>query len=186
VVAERTLAPCGPSRTTARRRERDETDVADGRLVAVDLGLRTGLAVFGPEGRLERHASRHFRNRSALRAGADALLREIDDLEVLVVEGDRTLAVAWERHVARRGARTLTVTPEVWRARLLHPRERRDTRTAKAAADTLARSAIEHLGDAAPTSLRHDAAEAVLIGLWGVLEVGWLSELPPALDPRRR
>ena len=32
------------------------------------------------------------------------------------------------------------------------------------------------VGAAHPTSLRHDAAEAILIGLWGVLEVGWLDE----------
>jgi LexA DNA binding domain len=32
------------------------------------------------------------------------------------------------------------------------------------------------VGAAHPTSLRHDAAEAMLIGLWSVLEVGWLDE----------
>jgi hypothetical protein len=29
--------------------------------------------------------------------------------------------------------------------------------------------------------LRHDTAEAILIGLWGVLEVGWLERLPDDL-----
>jgi hypothetical protein len=161
-------------------------DGAPGRLVAVDLGLRTGYAVYGLDGRLLRHGSRHFANRSRLRAGAPALLREVGRLSVLVVEGDRTLATAWERHADRRGARTLSVAPEVWRARLLHPRERRDTRTAKRAADALARLVIEELGDTAPTSLRHDAAEAVLVGLWGLLEIGGLPRLPTRLDPRSR
>ena len=32
-----------------------------------------------------------------------------------------------------------------------------------------------------PTSLRHDAAEAILVGLWGVLSAGWLRALPPAI-----
>ncbi|MFP2934398.1 hypothetical protein ACLESO_56645, partial [Pyxidicoccus sp. 3LG] len=36
-------------------------------------------------------------------------------------------------------------------------------------------------GAAKPTSLRHDAAEAVLLGLWGVLEVGWLDRVPVEL-----
>jgi hypothetical protein len=34
--------------------------------------------------------------------------------------------------------------------------------------------------------LRTGGADAVLIGLWGCLEIGWLDGLPPALDPRRR
>jgi hypothetical protein len=161
-------------------------DEVRGHLVAVDLGLRTGYAVYGADGRLRRHGSRHFANRSRLRAGASSLLREVDRLSILAVEGDRTLATAWRRHADRRGARTLPVAPEVWRARLLHPRERRDTRTAKQAAVALARVVIDELGDTAPTSLRHDAAEAVLVGMWALLEVGWLRRLPPRLDPRSR
>ena len=44
-----------------------------------------------------------------------------------------------------------------------------------------ARRIIEWSGAPRPTSLRHDAAEAVLIGFWGVLEVGWLDAVPPEL-----
>ena len=32
-----------------------------------------------------------------------------------------------------------------------------------------------------PTSLRHDAADAIMIGLWGVLSAGWLRRLPDLL-----
>lgn len=156
------------------------------RLLAVDLGLRTGVAVYGPSGRLERYGSRHLGDRARLRTAAGRILGEVDGLAVVVVEGDRGLATAWARHADRRGARTLLVAPETWRARLLHPRERRDAAGAKRAAGALARTAIAELGHRAPTSLRHDAAEAVLIGLWGVLELGWLEALPAALDPRRR
>ena len=42
----------------------------------------------------------------------------------------------------------------------------------------LARRVIEWCGAPRPTSLRHDAAEAILIGLWGVLELGWVDALP--------
>jgi hypothetical protein len=45
----------------------------------------------------------------------------------------------------------------------------------------LARNVIEWSGARRPTSLRHDAAEAILIGLWGVLSAGWLRALPPAI-----
>jgi hypothetical protein len=163
-----------------------EEDGTAARLVAVDLGLRTGVAVYAGTGRLLRYGSRNFGNRTRLRAGADAVLREAGRVDVLVVEGDRALGDLWAARARRRGATTLEVTPERWRAALLHARERRSGRVAKAAADDLARRTIEVLGDRRPTSLRHDAAEAVLIGLWGCLELGWLAQLPPALDPRTR
>ncbi|MBI4581226.1 MAG: hypothetical protein HY718_16105 [Planctomycetes bacterium] len=54
---------------------------------------------------------------------------------------------------------------------------------AKRHAGTLARRAIEWSGAARPTSLRHDAAEAILIGLYGVVQVGWLPRLPAELHP---
>jgi hypothetical protein len=163
-----------------------EGDAAAARLVAVDLGLRTGIAVYDGNGRLVRYGSRNFGNRTRLRAGADAVLREAGGVDVLVVEGDRALGDLWAARARRRGARAFEVSPERWRAALLHERERRSGRVAKAAADDLARRTIELLGDRRPTSLRHDAAEAVLIGLWGCLEVGWLAHLPPELDPRSR
>lgn len=158
----------------------------DARLVAVDLGLRTGVAVYDGDGRLRRYGSRNFGTRSRLRGGADAVLREVGRVDVLVVEGDRALAAVWMRAADRFGARALEVSPERWRAQLLHPRERRSGRDAKSAADALARRVIGTLGDRRPTSLRHDAAEAVLIGLWGCLEVGWMERLPAPLDPRQR
>jgi hypothetical protein len=40
---------------------------------------------------------------------------------------------------------------------------------------------IDWSGAARPTSLRHDAAEAVLVGLWGVIDAGWLEGPPPDL-----
>jgi hypothetical protein len=163
-----------------------EGDAAAARLVAVDLGLRTGIAVYDGHGRLLRYGSRNYGNRTRLRAGADAVLREAGGVDVLVVEGDRALGDLWAARARRRGARAFEVSPERWRAALLHERERRSGRVAKAAADDLARRTIELLGDRRPTSLRHDAAEAVLIGLWGCLEVGWLAHLPPELDPRSR
>jgi hypothetical protein len=159
---------------------------APARLVAVDLGLRTGIAVYDGAGRLLRYGSRNLGSRSRLRGGADALLREVGRVDVLVVEGDRDLGAVWARRAERWGADAIEVTPERWRTTLLHPRERRSGREAKAAADALARRVIDELGRQAPTSLTHDAAEAILIGLWGCLRLGWLEELPPTIDPRRR
>lgn len=156
------------------------------RLLAVDLGLRTGFAVFDRDGRLHQVGSRRFGSRTQLRAGAQALLRGTGPIGILVVEGDRDLALLWSRAAQHLGARSLTVTPETWRASLLHPRERRTGTQAKEAASKLASEVVRELGAAPRTGLRHDAAEAVLIGLWGLLEVGWLTEPPRVADLRRR
>ncbi|HEU4561079.1 MAG TPA: hypothetical protein VFS20_24725, partial [Longimicrobium sp.] len=88
---------------------------------------------------------------------------------------------AWTREASRRGVATLRISAEDWRRILLYPREQRSGAQAKLTADGLARRVIEWSGAPRATSLRHDAAEAILIGLWGVLEVGWLAEIPPAL-----
>ena len=61
---------------------------------------------------------------------------------------------------------------------LLLPRKQLNRKVAKDEADILARKMIAWSGLKRPTSLRHDAAEAILIGLWGVLELGWLDENP--------
>ena len=150
-------------------------------LLAIDLGLRSGLALFGDDGRLRWYRSTNFGNRTRLRRAAFSLLRAIPELRWLVVEGDRTLAAIWERAAQPLGARLQLVPAETWRGRLLLPREQRDGRAAKDNAGTLARRVIQWSGAAAPTSLRHDAAEAIAIGLWGVLEQGWLAALPREL-----
>ena len=60
-------------------------------------------------------------------------------------------------------------------ATLLRPRQRAE---AKRWADAGARRVIEWSGAPRPTSLRHDAAEAILVGLHAVLELGWLARSP--------
>jgi hypothetical protein len=65
----------------------------------------------------------------------------------------------------------------------LSPRQRRSGVEAKKSADDVARRVIEWSAARRPTSLRHDAAEAILAGLWGALQVGLLDELPAMLRP---
>ena len=67
---------------------------------------------------------------------------------------------------------------EDWRRVLLYPRQQRSGQQAKQTADEIARRIIDWSGAPRPTALRHDTAEAILIGLWGVLEIGWLDNLP--------
>ncbi|HUU83813.1 MAG TPA: hypothetical protein VM243_09945 [Phycisphaerae bacterium] len=152
-------------------------------LLAVDLGLRTGLALYGQDGRLVWYRSRHFGSAAQLRQRMHGLFGELPDLVCLVVEGGGPLADIWEREARRRDVAVRRISAEDWRQDLLYPREHRDRRKAKHSADDLARRVIEWSDAPRPTSLRHDAAEAILIGLWGVLDQGWLETVPTEVRP---
>ena len=150
-------------------------------LLAVDLGLKTGLALYGQDGRLRWYRSRNFGTAARLRRRAQGLLGDIADLAWVVMEGCGPLGVIWEHEALRRRIPVRRISAEDWRQHLFYPRQQRDRQHAKLSADELARRVIEWSGAARPTSLRHDAAEAILIGLWGVLDVGWLNALPEEL-----
>lgn len=160
------------------------TNAATQHLLAVDLGLHTGLALFGHDGRLKRYSSQHFGNRAHLKRAVLALLHEMPALSDLIVEGDRAMGEVWAKAAMRVGAVTRFVSAETWRPSLLLPREQHSGADAKSHALLLARQVITWSNAKAPTSLNDDAAEAILIGLWGVLQLGWLSALPAEL--RRR
>lgn len=150
-------------------------------LLAVDLGVRTGLARFGADGRLRSYRSQNYGSAERLRRAVPAILDGEAGLTHLVLEGGGPVAGAWEREAARRGLALRRVGADAWRARLLTPGERRSAHGAKHPADALARRVIEWSGAPRPTSLRHDAAEAILLGLWACLELGWLAAPPPEL-----
>jgi hypothetical protein len=73
------------------------------------------------------------------------------------------------------------ISAETWRRQFLYPREQRHGMQAIDTAAVLARRVIAWSQVRRPTSLRDDAAEAILIGLWGVLAVGWLQHVPDKL-----
>lgn len=147
-------------------------------LLAVDLGLRAGLALYGDDGRLRWYRSQNFGALPRMRRAAHSILHELPDLQWLVIEGGGPLAEIWQKEAARREVRMIQTSAEVWRQALLYPRQQRSGADAKQYADPLARRIIDWSGAPRPTSLRHDAAEAILIGLWGVLQVGWLTSVP--------
>jgi hypothetical protein len=152
-----------------------------GCLLAVDLGLRTGLALFCQDGRLQWYRSQNFGTVARLRRGAPGVLAAIPELVWLVIEGGGTLADVWRHKAERHGIQVRQISAEAWRQRLLYPRQQRTGADAKAYATDLARRVIVWSQARRPTSLRDDAAEAILIGLWGTLEVGWLPGLPEEL-----
>lgn len=151
-------------------------------LLAVDLGVRTGLALYGDDGRLRWYRSRNYGSAARLRRGAHGLLAELlPALAAVVIEGGGALAELWEREAGRHALELRRIGAEVWRQRFLYPREQRTGEQAKERADELARRVIEWSDAPRATSLRHDAAEAIMIGLWGVLELGWLAAIPGPL-----
>ena len=150
-------------------------------LLAVDIGLRAGLALYAADGRLVWYRSQNFGNRSRLKRAVNGIVAKIPDLAFLVLEGGGPIADVWRRRAERGGIPVLPVSAELWRAELLYASERRNAAQAKRNADVLSRRVIEWSGAPRPTSLRHDAAEAILAGLWGVLHLGWLHGIPSEL-----
>jgi hypothetical protein len=155
-------------------------------LLAVDLGLRCGMALYGHDGRLRWYRSQHFGGVPQLRRAATRTLGPPGQVSWLLSEGDVSLAAIWERVAMRQGVRVQRVNAETWRDSLMVLRQRRATPGGMLQAEELARRVIAWSGVAAPASLTHDAAEAILIGLWGVLTLGWLTEMPSEVGQSNR
>ncbi len=153
-------------------------------LLAVDLGLRTGLALYGDNGRLIWYRSHNYGSTERLRRGVFGIMEGTPDLAAIIIEGGGNLATVWEKEAGRRGIRVQRAGAEAWRQLLLLPREQRTGAEAKKRAGEMARRVIAWSDAARPSSLRHDAAEAILIGLWGLLHFGWITDFPAEL--RRR
>ena len=147
----------------------------------MDVGVRAGLALYGDDGRVIWYRSRNFGSTARLRRAAPVVLADIPGLTYVALEGGGVIADIWEREAERLAATVIRVSAEEWRAELLYPREQRSGAQAKQHADALARRAIAWSGAPSPTSLTHDAAEAVLVGLWAVVSIGWLDAIPPAV-----
>jgi hypothetical protein len=150
-------------------------------LLAVDVGLRTGLALFGRDGRLTRYWSRKLGTTHNLRRIVYSILNDLQEIDWLVLEGGGPLAEIWRHEAERRKIAVLDVIAEAWRGTLLYPRQQRNGASAKKNASSIARRVIDWSGAPRPTSLRHDTAESILIGFWGVLKLGWLERLPPEI-----
>jgi len=150
-------------------------------LLAVDLGLKTGLALYSKDGRLCWYRSKNYGAAARLKRDVNNMLGSIPSLKYIVVEGDTGLAAIWEREALHHNIPARQIQAEQWRQKLLYAREQKSGLKAKRNADYLARKIIKWSGMAGPTSLRHDAAEAIMIGLWAVLELGWLSAVPDEL-----
>lgn len=151
-------------------------------LMAVDLGLRTGMALYGVTGRLVWYRSHNYGTIERLKHDVPRILDATPGLTAMVVEGGGNLATVWEKEAERRAITLIRIGAEAWRMVFLFLREQKTGHDAKRHAGDLARKVIVWSDARKSTSRRHDAAEAILIGLWGVLHLKWLTELPKELQ----
>lgn len=137
-------------------------------LLAVDLGLRTGVAYFDCTGQLRWYQSRSLHKRSALRATAISwLTTEGSPVSHLALEGGGALAEVWQHEARKRGIDCQLFQADTWRPHALLHRNQRSAADAKKAAITRAQQLIAESPAQAPrTPLRHDVAEAILAGDW--------------------
>lgn len=135
-------------------------------ILAVDLGLRCGLALMDDSGRILRVHHTNFGTRSRLKSAVRGILRQWGPITHVIAEGDPSLGKYWRREAERTNAEYATVAPETWREDLLLSRDRRSGADAKAAAIVEATRILDESGLRPSTRLRDDTAEAILIATW--------------------
>jgi len=141
-------------------------------LLAVDIGVRTGLARLSPHGEVLWCRSHNLGNVTRLKRAVHAILTQETGLKWLALEGGGRLAEIWAHAGRARGLHVLQCHAQDWRADMLLPRQCRDGRQAKAAARRLAEAALARMGRPHRTALDSDAAEAVLLGIWAMRHLG--------------
>lgn len=154
-------------------------------LLAVDLGLRTGLCLFDNAGKLLRYEDRQFASACDLEQGAASILLKWEAeagsrISHVAIEGsDPDLLSAWSNAASDR--RILHVHPEHWRHDLLTPQECDSWRSSKEASRVVARSIIERFGtdELDRVDYTTDCAEALVLGVHVAQRLGWIRrELP--------
>lgn len=149
-------------------------------LLAIDLGLKCGMALYDARGNLVSYRSLDYGSVPQLKRAAARILAELEGLAWIVTEGDVTLAAIWERAAMKQGVRVQRVSADAWRQALLVPKQRTCVNAAKKHARLIARRVIDRSKAHKGQVLAHDAAEAICVGLWAVGRLGWLDEAPKA------
>jgi hypothetical protein len=122
-------------------------------LLAVDLGLRTGVSLFNHNGTILKYEQFLFESAKSLREGAEKILRQwplttsgaATTITHVAIEGkDPPLAEAWRSAISglEHPPLLLFVNPEEWRVDLLSEPERRNGASAKASSQYWARRVL--------------------------------------------
>ncbi len=138
--------------------------------LAIDLGLRHGFAYYADNGDLLWYKSSRFPSKSEIKKTAYGILKELNGLHTIVLEGDKAIGEIWRKAADKLNITTIWVAPEVWRPIILHQREQRSGKEAKKYALNYAHQIIETMNEKSQIKravrLRNDEAEAILIGQW--------------------
>jgi hypothetical protein len=147
-------------------------------LFSIDSGVRTGLALFNDNARLIWYRSHNYGSRQRLKQDVSNILGDLPGPGYLILEGGGDMAAIWEKEAARKNIGFIQIYAEEWRKDFFDKKEMRNARQAKSTAIDMAQKAIKWSGGKKPTSLTHDVAEAILIGVWGLYHLGWIAKLP--------
>lgn len=145
-------------------------------LLSVDAGVKTGLALYNDLGELVWYRSHNMGSLNSLKKAARHLLRSINNLTLIAVEGGGPVCEAWIKESVKLNLKVIRTDAGEWRKAMLYPREYRNSMTAKQTAVTLAKQIIEQSSAPSANIPGHDAAEAILIGLWACREAGFSVE----------
>jgi hypothetical protein len=168
-------------------------------LLAVDLGLKSGVSLYNDEGKLLRYEQFHFDKRTLVETaigileswedGASSLLATNEEdghsrplltnkITHLVIEGGENYMLrAWAEAAGSRRLCLLKVSPEEWRAELLIDKERTSGANAKAASRLIARQVVMDFGvmPQHEGKFRTDVAESVCLGMYVARKIGWIT-----------
>jgi len=147
-------------------------------LLAIDAGVKIGLALYSRPANLIWYRSHNMGSVNSLRKAAAHLIHAKEGLSVIVIEGGGPVAEAWKKEALRCGLQVIMTDAGEWRKEMLYQREYRNSDLAKQTAIALSRQIIEKSEAPSMNFPKHDAAEAILIGLWGCKKAGWIDELP--------
>ena len=96
------------------------------------------------------------------------------EINYLIIEGGGPLRKIWDSYLERKNIEVMHIMAENWRNDILFEREQRKGKQAKEKALHYAQKVIEKLSEKKSGPLNINAAEAILIGLWGMKELGWI------------
>jgi Calcineurin-like phosphoesterase len=163
----------------------EESDNGKYLLMAVDLGLKSGISLFNSDGNLVRYEQFLFQ-RETLEDKIPSMIQSWEEeaqgswkiTHIAIEGGDTALLGMWERSTP--GISTLRVRPEEWRAELLTSKENKNGASAKAASRLIARQMVEDFGimEKHDGKFHTDVAEAVLLGTHIARRLGWIQREP--------
>ena len=148
-------------------------------LLAIDLGVKTGLACWDVEQRkLLWCRSHNYGSKKQVAKAAPGVLLSAGDAGILVLEGGGDIALIWKQAGNRWGWDTRILHAEEWRKNLFYESEWQYTSDLKNLAINYAHKAALWGGMKVAGRLNHNAAEALLAGLWVLLEQNPEANIP--------